>query len=211
MKKSSEEYWKSLAERITDPVQTKNKRPDTSDLEIEFLREYLKSEDDVLDIGSGSGLIINKLLPYVRRITAVEKFEGFTKFIVEDPKMLVINADLIGFKMRKSFDAALCFGVSQCFDKEDMTAIYRNIFDMLKPGGTFIVRMQCGLEKSKRVDGYSEELKTDYFADYRHWKEEQDLLTDIGFVDHERFDIFPDTLNVWPDSRHFIFICKKPA
>jgi len=36
MKKSSEEYWKSLAERITEPVQTKNKRPDTSDLEIEF-------------------------------------------------------------------------------------------------------------------------------------------------------------------------------
>jgi cyclopropane fatty-acyl-phospholipid synthase-like methyltransferase len=207
--KNSEAYWRNLSLNITDPVQTKNKRPDTSDLEIAFLMDYLKKDDEILDIGSGSGLIINKLVDKVKSIVAVEKFEGFTKFIVEVDNMLVINADLIDFKMRKSFDSLLCFGVSQCFSKEDMQGIYANCFQMLKNNGYFIVRMQCGIEKGKKVEGFSNELGTDYFADYRHWQAEINMLQQIGFTSVERFDIFPDTLNVWPDTRHYIFVCKK--
>jgi SAM-dependent methyltransferase len=206
---SGNQYWESLSKKIQNPVETKNKRPDTSDLEIDFLTKFLNSTDDVLDIGSGSGLIINKLIDSVGRITAVEKFEGFTKFIVEHPNMLVINADLIGFKMRKQFDAVLCFGVAQCFAKADMTIIYKSLFEMTKPGGLLIVRMHCGLEKDKIVNGYSEELGTNYFAEYRHVEAEINLLKEVGYSSIEKFDIFPDTLNVWPDTRHFIFVCKK--
>lgn len=207
--KQSEVYWKNLSLKITDPTQTKNKRPDTSDLEIDFLQNYTTEQDNVLDIGSGSGLIVNKLIPKVKSIIAVEKFEGFSKFIVQDDNLLVINADLLEFKIRKEFEIVLCFGVSQCFSLEDMTAIYKNCFEMTKSGGYFIVRMQCGIEKGKTVNGYSEELKTDYFADYRYWKDEINLLKETGFTEIERFDIFPDTLNVWPDTRHYIFVCKK--
>ena len=207
--KNNEEYWRNLSHKITDPVQTKNKRPDTSDLEIQFLLNYLTIDDEILDIGSGSGLIINKLFNKVKSIVAVEKFEGFTKFIVDAENMLVINADLIDFKIRKKFDALLCFGVSQCFSKTDMDTIYANCYSMLKEDGLFIVRMQCGIEKGKTVQGFSEELGTDYFADYRFWKEEIEMLNHAGFKSVDRFDIFPDTLNVWPDTRHYIFVCKK--
>ena len=41
----SDKYWRELAQRIEDPVQTKNKRPDTSDLEIQFLREHLTENE----------------------------------------------------------------------------------------------------------------------------------------------------------------------
>lgn len=205
----SENYWKNLSERIVNPSETKNKRPDTSDLEIEFLTNYLKKTDEVIDIGSGSGLIVNKLINHVESIVAVEKFEGFTKFIVDNPAVLVVNADLIGFKIRKQFDAALCFGVSQCFEEKSMADIYTNVYSMLKEGGLFIVRMQCGIEKGKTIDGYSDELKTDYFADYRHWEREIEILEKTGFKNIEKFDIFPDSLNVWSDTRHYIFVCKK--
>jgi SAM-dependent methyltransferase len=209
MASESEIYWRNLSTKIKNPVETKNKRPDTTELEIDFLEKYIQSNDDILDIGSGSGLIINKLIDFDVSITAVEKFEGFTRFIVEHPKMTVINADLIGFKIRKEFDVALCFGVSQCFIKNEINDIYKNIYSMLKVGGYFIMRMQCGIEKTKVVNGFSEELQTNYFAEYRQWEEEIDLLKEIGFNSIERFDIFPDTLNVWPDSRHYIFVCKK--
>jgi len=205
----SEVYWQKLSQRITSPEQTKNKRPDTSDLEIDFLRKYLSADDDVLDIGSGTGLIINKLIDYVDHITAVEKFEGFTRFIRNHDRMLVINADLIGFKIRKHFDAILLFGVAQCFLKADMAGIYSNIFDMVRPGGKLIIRMQCGLDSDILVDGYSEELGTNYFAEYRKKESEIAFLKEVGFSEVEVFDIFPDTLNVWKNSRHFIFICHK--
>ena len=206
---SSVDYWKNLSEKIKHPVETKNKRPDTSDLEVKFLEKYLSGESDILDIGSGSGLIINKLIDKVKHITAVEKFEGFTKFIVDYPNMLVINADLIGFKIRKLFDSVLCFGVAQCFNKEDMKLIYTNMYNMVKPEGNLIVRIHCSLGKDIIIDGYSEELQTNYFAEYRNKESEIKLLNEIGFKSIDVFDIFPDSLNVWPNSRHFIFVCKK--
>lgn len=202
-------YWENLSEKITDPGQTKNKRPDTSDLEVSFYKQYIKKDCDLLDIGSGSGLIINKLVSAAKQITAVEKYEGFSKFITEADNILVINADLDGFKIRKEFDVILCTGVSQCFPKETMIGIYENMFDMLKPGGVFISRMHCGLKEDVIINGYSEELETEYFAEYRHVDKEKDLLLKIGYGEVELFDILPDELNVWDNTRHFIFICRK--
>lgn len=205
----SGKYWESLSKKIKDPSETKNKRPDTSDLEVEFICQYLNSTDEILDLGSGSGLITNKLIDKVTSVIAVEKFEGFTQFIKEDPKTLVINADILGFKIRKSFDAILCLGVAQYFKKMEAFQMYEDCFKMLKNGGVFIVRMHCGLEKDKVVNGFSEELQTDYFAEYRQVDKEIDLLKKAGFQSVEKFDILPDTLNVWDDTRHFIFVCKK--
>jgi cyclopropane fatty-acyl-phospholipid synthase-like methyltransferase len=205
----SDKYWSELSKRIQDPVQTKNKRPDTSDIEIEFLKQYLTEQDDILDVGSGSGLIINKLHPFVHSITAVEKYPGFSKFIAENDKILVINSDLSDFNMRKQFDAVLSFGVSQCFNTEDAASIYQRLFGMTKSGGKLIVRTHCGLEKDKVINGYSEELGTEYFAEYRQVKNEIKLMEDAGYRFVSQHDIFPDTLNVWPDTRHFIFICEK--
>lgn len=203
------DYWENLSKKISDPVQTKNKRPDTSDIEVEFYRKHLSSSTELLDIGSGSGLIINKLHEEVKSVTAVEKYEGFSRFIADVPNMLVINADLLGFKIRKTFDAVLCTGVAQCFPKKDMISIYHNMFDMLKVGGVFISRMHCGLEEDIIVNGYSEELGTDYFAEYRQVDRERALLGEVGFSNVEVFDILPDSLNVWDNSRHFIFVGYK--
>lgn len=207
---TAKKYWEQLSKKIVNPVETKNKRPDTSDLEIDFLKKYLNPEMEILDIGSGSGLIINKLTPFVKHITAVEKYEGFSSFIVESPKILVINADLVGFSIRKQFDVVLSFGVSQLFDLETITDIYHKLYKMTKDGGKLIIRTHCGLEQDKTVNGFSEELQTEYFAQYRQKDKEIELLkTTIGFSDIEVFDIFPDSLNVWRDTRHFIFVCSK--
>ena len=205
----SELYWKNLSAKITDPTQTKNKRPDTSDLERDFILEYFNREDDIIDIGSGSGLIINKLYDKVSSIVAIEKFEGFSKYIVESPNVLVINADLKDFKIRRQYDGVLCTGVSQCFSLKEMTPIYKNMFAMLKQSGYFIMRMHCGLNEDVIVDGYSEELNTNYFASYRKLDSEIQTLKDTGFKDIQTFDIFPDTLNVWENTRHFMFVAKK--
>lgn len=209
--KDSTTYWESLSKKIKHPKETKNKRPDTSDIEVNFLSAYLDTTTQILDIGSGTGLIINKLIEKVGHITAVEKFRGFTKHIVDHPNMLVINADLEGFFMRKSFDVILCTGVAQCFPKQTMTSIYEDMFQMLKPGGKMLLRMHCGLQEDVLVNGYSEELQTDYFAEYRQKDKEISLLESIGFTDIEVHDILPDTINVWENTRHFYFVCHKSA
>ncbi|OIQ33057.1 MAG: hypothetical protein BM555_04685 [Crocinitomix sp. MedPE-SWsnd] len=201
-------YWGKLADRIEDPVEAKNKRPDTTDVEIEFLKDYCSKEKSLLDLGAGSGLITNRLLPLVDRITAVEKFEGFTKFILDDPNMRVINADLRGFKIRDKFDIILCTGVGQCFPQEEMVEIYSNISDMIDDG-VFISRMHCGTEETITFDSFSEELQTDYYAQFRFVELEVEMIKEAGFSSVEVLDFLPDSINVWPNSRHFYFVCKK--
>ena len=203
------DYWASLAARITDPVQTRNKRDDYSDLEIEFLKPFLKPNISVLDLGSGSGLVVNKLVEFVRHITAVEKFQNFSKYIEQSDKLELINADLIGFRLYQQFDLVLATGVMQCLKERHVAEIYKNIFNMTKPGGHFIAHIHCGLEDDVIVDRFSEELNTDYYAEYRHYKKEKTLIMKAGFQEVELQDIFPDWLNKWPNTRHFLFVCHR--
>jgi cyclopropane fatty-acyl-phospholipid synthase-like methyltransferase len=204
-----EDYWASLAARITDPLQTRNKRDDYTDLEIDFLQPFLKPDISVLDLGSGSGLVVNKLAKFVGHITAVEKFQNFSQFIEQSDKVELINADLIGFRLYKKFDLILATGVIQCLKRQHIAEIYRNIFNMTKPGGHFVAHIHCGLEEDVIVDRFSEELNANYYAEYRHYKWEKELMLNTGFHTVEMHDVFPDWLNKWPNTRHFHFVCHK--
>ncbi len=203
----SRNYWEDLSSKIKTAVETKNKRPDTTEIEIDFLKDYVFKTDSLLDLGCGSGLITNQILPLVNNVIAVDKYEGFTKFV--DEKAFVINAELVGFSMRKTFDKILCTGVAQCFIKEEMINIYQNIFKMLKSDGIFISRMHCGIKETITVDNYSEELGRHYFAEYRQIDEEKKMLYSLGYKNVEIHDFLPDSINVWDNSRHYYFICKK--
>lgn len=206
---SRDDYWAKLAAQITDPVQTRNKRDDYSDLEIEFLRPFLKPGISVLDLGSGSGLVVNRLVEHVGHITAVEKYQGFSRYIKQSDKLDLINADLIGFRLYREFDLVLATGVMQCLEGRFVSDIYSNVFHMTKPGGHFIAHIHCGLDRDIIVDKYSEELASDYYAEYRHHSSEKERMLKAGFQSVELHDIFPDWLNKWPNTRHFLFVCQK--
>jgi cyclopropane fatty-acyl-phospholipid synthase-like methyltransferase len=210
-KNDQEDYWANLAARITDPLQTRNKRDDYSDLEIQFLNPFLKPDISVLDLGSGSGLVVNKLVEHVGHITAVEKFQNFSQYIKQSDKLELINADLIGFRLYRQFDLILATGVIQCLEGRFIADIYKNIFNMSKPGGYFVAHIHCGLKEDVIVDRYSEELNANYYAEYRHYQWEKNLMLESGFESVELHDVFPDWLNKWSNTRHFLFVCHKAA
>ena len=204
-----EDYWAKLAKQITDPKQTRNKRDDYSDLEIDFLKPYLKPDTSVLDLGSGSGLVVNKLVKLVGHITAVEKFQNFSRFIEQSDNLELINADIVGFRLHRQFDLVLATGVIQCIERRHIADIYKNVFMMTKAGAHFIAHIHCGLQEDVIVDRFSEELNTDYYAEYRKHEWEKQQMLAAGFRSVEIHDIFPDWLNKWPNTRHFLFVCQK--
>ena len=204
-----EDYWAKLAKQITDPKQMRNKRDDYSDLEIDFLKPYLKPDTSVLDLGSGSGLVVNKLVKLVGHITAVEKFQNFSRFIEQSDNLELINADIVGFRLHRQFDLVLATGVIQCIERRHIADIYKNVFMMTKAGAHFIAHIHCGLQEDVIVDRFSEELNTDYYAEYRKHEWEKQQMLAAGFRSVEIHDIFPDWLNKWPNTRHFLFVCQK--
>lgn len=204
----SEKYWQKMADNITDAPEARNKRIDTSQEEADFFRNYLSISDEILDIGSGTGLVINKLYSDVKDIIALERFEGLSRFIENQPNIMVINARMEGFLIRKEFDKILCTGVMQFFTLSEAELIYQNIFKMLKTEGLFLMRTHCGLKETVTVNK-SDENGGEYFAEYRLLENEVNLLKKIGFSNVQVLDKAPSALNVWENTRHFVFICKK--
>jgi SAM-dependent methyltransferase len=201
-------YWERMSKQITDPSQTYNKRPDISFKDADFIKKYVTKDHEVIDIGSGTGQVTNKILPFVKNIIAVETFEGLSKYITEDPNLMVINAKLEGFCIRKEFDIAIATGVMQCFPTEEVVDLYSNIYKMVKKDGLLIMRIHCGLNETIVINK-SEELGIEYFAEYRQVDEEKERILNAGFSEVNVLDEAPEELNVWENTRHFMFVCKK--
>lgn len=208
MSSKSKEYWQKMADSISSQNETTNKRNNEYlKTDINFVKSHLDENDEILDIGAGSGLVTNELVNSVKSIIAVETFEGLTKFIHKD--VLVINAELPTFKIRKEFDKIVCTGVTHFFTKADVEKIYENMYKMLKPEGKLIMRSHCGLAETVVINGYSDELSSEYFTEYRKLDDEVVLIKSKGFKKVDVIDEVADELNVWENTRHYYFVCYK--
>jgi SAM-dependent methyltransferase len=161
----------------------------------------------VLDIGSGTGRVVNKIYREVGELFAVETYPGFSRFIDHAENVTVINANLEGFAIRKSFDLAVATAVMQYFPQATAHGIYCNVYEMLRVGGKLIARNHVGLHETVRIEK-SDELQADYFAEYRHLDSELRMLHECGFS-VELIDAVPAEHNVWDNTKHFYFVCTK--
>lgn len=185
------------------------KNSDFSDLDTEFIRNYAESNSTVLDLGTGTGLIVNKLYPYVKSIVAVEPFPQFTKYITPQEKIRVFNQTVTDFSTNEKFDLVCFFGVMQYFEESQAKTVYEKYIEYLDQQGTMIIKNQFGLYEDVTVDGYSAELQKDYFAQYRQTSKEVQLLHDVGFTKVEVIDIYPKECNRWNNTHFFALVAKK--
>lgn len=196
-------YYDKMAASIKTPTETRNKAKDFSKYDIEFMLKRASKQKRLLDLGSGTGLLVNHLIGHYKDITAVEKYPNFSKFINADSNVNVINANLIGLELNDdNFDILSLFGVMNYFDDQEAESIYRNIHRYLKMGGELIIKNQFGVKEDVIVNGYSEEIGCDYFSNYRQLDKEIHMLKSCGFDNIECFDIYPAEYNRW-DNTHF--------
>jgi len=182
---------------------------DMTNFDKEFILERANHESQILDLGSGSGLIVNKIEPYVGKIVCVELFEEFSKFIKKSSKVEVINTNLLDFKIDQQFDMVTAFGVMHHFDEDEAAEIYKNCFSMLKEGGAFIVKNQFGISEKVIVDGFSKALGEDYYGNYRLTIEEVQMLKQVGFDKVERHDIYPAEYNRGDNTHFYALVAHK--
>ncbi len=208
--KNVKNYYDKMSQNITVASETRNKAKDFSKYDIEFMKSISDKEKILLDLGSGTGLLINHLIDNFKEIIAVEKYKNFSNFIKESKKIKIINDDLLSLDMKiNCCDIVSLFGVMNCFNLEESRVIYRNTFDYLRANGMLIVKNQMGLEEDVIIDGFSEELQTDYYANYRQVDNEISLLHSIGFKYIEKIDIYPNEYNRWKDTHFYALVCKK--
>ncbi len=209
--KNIEDYYQKMAENIIDPKATRNKAKDSSPYDIKLMKTYADPKKTLLDLGSGTGLLINEINDDFKQITAVEKYPEFSKFIKKTSNIKLITDDLLKFENPYNiyYDIASLFGVMNYFDFFESKKLYYKIYDFLKNDGILIVKNQMGIVEDVLVNGFSEELKTNYFSEYRQVDKEIALLKEVGFIDIEKIDIYPPEYNRWDNTHFYALVCHK--
>jgi cyclopropane fatty-acyl-phospholipid synthase-like methyltransferase len=182
---------------------------DHTQLDADFIVQYANFNTRILDLGSGTGLIVNKLYDKVGSITCVEPFKEFTQFIEKSGNISIFNQTIMDFNSADAFDLVTIFGVMQYFSEQEAVEIYAKYYPYLKERGKLIVKNQLGVSEDVIVEGYSEEQKTDYFSHYRHIGKEQKIIETIGYKNVEVHDIYPPECNRWDNTHFYAIVAEK--
>jgi 16S rRNA G527 N7-methylase RsmG len=178
---------------------------DCTDIDANFIMKYADKNSEILDIGTGTGLIINKMYDKVKSVECIEPFKEFTNHLIKSNNITVINKKIFDYKTDKKFDIVTIFGSMHYFNAQEAKEIYSIVKPLLKPDGKLIIKNQFGVYEDVVVSGYSEEQKADYFASYRHIDKEVALLESLGYKNTEVVDIYPPEANRW-ENTHFYAI-----
>lgn len=177
--------------------------------DLELISNYIDDEKKILDLGCGTGVIVNEIADNCKEIHAVDKYDFFVKECIESPKVKTYVSDIIDFYVEEKFDIIIIFGVMIYITGDDIATVYRNCMDMLNVNGKLIIRNQFGVLDDVLIDKFSEELNFNYFAEYRTKERETKILKNIGFNDVEVIDIYPKEMNKWDNTHNYALICSK--
>jgi ubiquinone/menaquinone biosynthesis C-methylase UbiE len=88
--KKAFDFWINKAENTTTAIDVKlNPINDHTQMDADFILKYADKTTSVLDLGTGTGLIVNKLYDRIGKITCVKPFESFTKYITRSDNIKV--------------------------------------------------------------------------------------------------------------------------
>lgn len=185
------------------------KNTDCSETDVAFVLKYAGIDSIILDMGAGTGLMINKMYKAVKKIVAVESFESFSKFIVRADNVEIVNDNVFTYIPKQKFDIIIAFGMMHYVDENEAIILYNKYVNFLKEDGKIIVKNQFGVHETVNVSGYSEEQKTDYWSQYRHLKNETKILEKAGFKILEISDIYPPEHNRWENTHFYAIVAQK--
>ena len=205
------EFHKKLARGERKEKDVYANKPQQLEFDVRFIQNRLKGfkAAEVLDLGSGTGEIINKIISHLSVVTCVEIFPEFSSSIINSPKVTVKNSDIKSYVSKNEYDLVTCFGIMHYFNAKEALQIYNNAFRVLRSQGELIVKNQFGTPDERTVNGWSDNLKAHYFANYRTLKKEVSLLEAAGFDQIEIRDIYPRELNPWDNTHYYALVAKN--
>ncbi len=205
-KQKINDFWVSRTQ-VADPRLATNYRDDGRlGIDVALVKRHVAAGASILDLGAGTCTLSMQLLSYAGRVVAVEKFAEFLAVAGDQQNLEKVCCDVSEFQTAERFDAILLFGVANFLTPEEEQSLYENCRQMLRAGGVFIVKHQCGEQQEVVVDGFSPELGSHYHARYPHVAQSRAMLD--GLFSVEVIDIYPASLNRWSETHFYAFLCR---
>ena len=208
-KKALDFYQGAISENSARGDEKLSRQNDNTHLDAAFINNYCNHNTRLLDLGTGSGLTLDKISPDINLITAVEVMPELSALIKSRSNLQIVTENILQYRPDQNYNLVTVFGVANYFSVEEMIIIYKYIYDCLDVGGILIVKNQFGINEDVIVDGYSEAIKGNYYACYRHLPKEESLLLGIGFKRVIIHDIYPPEKNKWSNTNFYALVCHK--
>jgi ubiquinone/menaquinone biosynthesis C-methylase UbiE len=145
----AQRFWDKQAKRFDD--NEKNYEPASREL-IARTKEYLNSNDNVLDFGCATGTKTLELAGKIKHIHGLDiSAEMISEALKKKNKLNVTNASFsqgtiyIDDLEKASFEKIIAFAIIHLM--EDSEKVIQRINELLKPGGLFISTTACFREK----------------------------------------------------------------
>ncbi|MDR2433328.1 MAG: class I SAM-dependent methyltransferase [Treponema sp.] len=155
------DFFNSMA----DSWDEKN-RYETDKIELMLNLLYIKNGDTVLDVGTGTGVLLPLLLrktggEYITAIDVAEKMIEKAKQKFPDTGTRFAAADVMEYPFdNDSFDHIICYSVFPHI--QEKSAAIARFAAALKPGGLLSVLHSAAKEKINGVHVHSHEINSDY-------------------------------------------------
>lgn len=132
-----------FAEKATEYDNEKSRTQNVSNIAQTILNEVSFSKEmSIMDFGSGTGLLLSEIAPYVGEITAVDissSMIAVLKSKIKDIKcsLEIIQMDLTKETLNKNFDAII--SSMTIHHIEDILALFNKFHALLKEGGVIAI------------------------------------------------------------------------
>lgn len=165
----------------------------------------------ILDMGAGTGLELFALFSRFPRaeVTAVDICAEMLARLAERPfaaRVTCICGDFFTADLGTGYDAVISTSALHHFTPEDKLILYRRIFDVLRPGGTFLNSDYVALSSREEADRFAAYQNNDGSIPHVDTpltpEHEHRLLITAGFVDV--------TAEPTPRSNYLLFRAVKP-
>lgn len=144
-------FWDRIADKYAaSPI----KNMEAYEQTMARTRFYLSTDQDVLEVGCGSGSTALLLAPSVRHMTATDISRRMIE--IGEEKARDQNVQNVTFRQAplpdetlapESLDAILCYNTLHLVT--DLPAVLRNLRGALRPGGVFISKTVCLAEQTR--------------------------------------------------------------
>ena len=178
-------------------------REDLIPLNIEIVKKYSQKGDKILDLGCGNAEVSKNFVDN-NFVTGVD----FVDCNFKNKNFNFISSDVRIFRSDEKYDLILMFGLANFLTDADLVSLYKNCYEMMHDDSFLLVKHQSSIGFNKIVDGYSNDLKTEYSSMYRSIVNDIKLLTKV-FSNVDMFNAYPNWYNKWPDTKFMLYAVSK--
>jgi len=178
MKDIPKDYFaKKAKDYDKESTSTKN----VSNIADLILKEIEYSKDmSIMDFGSGTGLLLSEIAPYVDEITAIDISKSMNEVLKNkkdsiDCKLEIVEIDLTKEDLNKKFDGII--SSMTIHHIEDSLKLFQKFYNLLNSNGTI------ALSDLDEEDGTFHDTDTGVFHLGFNRKEFINLAKSVGFID----------------------------